>query len=477
MAQWCPNSTEALAVQRRGAVYNLAIPNAISNVVPSIISNSLRRGLPSAAGFRVVARIWCVTLAVAMAAQGIGWSAPEQQLARRIAAVTGTGTIALIFENRSSLGKRDSEVIQNGLRSALEGVGIRFARSEQVISGQTASVSTAVRVSLSENAASYVWVAEIRQSAGEPVVVMVSVPRPESSISSRESVPLSLRKISLWTQDDAILDVAVLEENATPSRIAVLDAEKITLYRLQAGKWQLEQTLGIVHARPWPRDLRGRLIPAKDHLLDVYLPGVICRSVGGAPVALTCREADDPWPLVPAALGGSFSTLPSAGPTSAAIAPVGAFYASTRNFFTGALTAGVGKFTTVPKFYSAAVLPRDKSTLWLFAATDGRVHMVDGMSDQASRLDWGSDLASVKTACGSGWQVLATSSEETNGDSVRAYEFPDRDAVAVSAAIDFAGGVITALWTEAKADTAIAVVRNRETGSYEAFRLAVTCSQ
>jgi hypothetical protein len=141
------------------------------------------------------------------------------------------------------------------------------------------------------------------------------------------------------------------------------------------------------------------------------------------------------------------------------------------------LTAAVGKFTTVPKFYSAALLPRDKYTLWLFAATDGHVHMVDGVSDQVTRLNWGSDLASVKTQCGAGWQVLTTSSETASGDAVRAYEFPDRDPVEVSAAVDFAGGVITALWTEAKADTAIAVVRNRETGSYEAFRLAVTCSQ
>ena len=113
------------------------------------------------------------------------------------------------------------------------------------------------------------------------------------------------------------------------------------------------------------------------------------------------------------------------------------FYAPTRNFFTGVLTPGVGKFRTVSKFYSAALLPREKYLLWLFAATDGRVHLVDGMSDQVIRLDWGSNLTSVKTSCGAGWQVLATSSQEGTADSVRAYEFPDRDAVAVSAAIDF----------------------------------------
>jgi hypothetical protein len=104
------------------------------------------------------------------------------------------------------------------------------------------------------------------------------------------------------------------------------------------------------------------------------------------------------------------------------------------------------------------------------------VHIIDGVSEQVAKPGWGSDLASVKTSCGAGWQVLATSSGDGNADSVRAYEFPDRDPVAVSAALEFTGA-ITALWTEAKGDTAVAVVRDRETGSYEAFRLALACSQ
>jgi hypothetical protein len=454
----------------REAVYNLAIPN--------VSANSVCRALPLTHILRVVAQlsfVLLVLLGLAIAGRAADWNGPEQQLARKIVAVTGPGAVAITVENRSSLGKRENEVIQNGLRSALEGLGIRFVRAEQA--------AATVAISLSENSASCVWVAEIRQGPGEAVVVMVSAPRPEGSTAVHESVPLSLRKIPLWTQAEPILDVAVLEENITPTHIAVLDAEKVLLYRWQGEKWQQGQALGIVHARPWPRDLRGRLIPARDHLLDVYLPGVICRSATAVPLTLNCRETDDPWPLVPAALsGGTFSAFPGAASSSTAIPPMGAFYAPTRNFFTGALTPGEGKFTTVSKFYSAAFLPRDKYLLWLFAATDGRVHMVDGMGDQAARFAWGSDLTSVKTSCGAGWQVLATgsaaSSEEGTGDSVRAYEFPDRDPVAVSAALDFpGGGIITALWTEAKADTAIAVAKNRETGSYEAFRLAVVCSQ
>jgi hypothetical protein len=448
----------------RGAVYNLGIPN--------VILNSVTRTFRTAPRLRIAVQLFFVLLGLGLAASAADWSAPEQQLVRKIVAVTGPGAVALTVENRSSLGKRENEIIQNGLRSALESLGIRFAKEEQA--------AATVAISLSENVAAYVWVAEIRQGAGEVAVVMVSAPRGQGSATVRDSVPLSLRKIPLWAQEDPILDVAVLEESAAPTHIAVLDSENISLYRMQGGKWQEEQTLGIAHARPWPRDLRGRLIPAKDHLLDVYLPGVICRSTAGVPLTLSCRESDDPWPLVSGTLnGGNLSVFPSAGlgnGASTVVPQMSAFFASTRNFFTGVLTPGVGKFTTVPKFYSAALLPREKYMLWLFAATDGQVHMVDGVNDQAGRFGWGSDLASVKTACGAGWQVLATSSGDATGDSVRAYEFPDRDPVAVSAAIDFSGPV-TALWTEAKGDTSVVTVRDRETGNYEAFRLALACSQ
>ena len=448
----------------RGAVYNSAIPNTFLNLV--------NRAFRSAQIMRGAAYLSCVLLGSGIVAQAADWSGPEQQLARKIVAVTGAGTVALTVENRSSLGQRESEVIQNGLRNALEGAGVRFAKAE--------NSSARVTISLSENAASYVWVAEIGRGEGEAAVVMVSAPRAEGSTAPREAVPLSLRKIPLWTQDDPILDVAVLEQSAAPTRIAVLGAERVTLYQLQMGKWVQEQSLGIMHTRPWPRNLRGRLIPTRDHLLDVYLPGVICRSGGGTPLALNCRETDDPWPLVPAGLSGTVSNFPSAGSSglsnATAIPAVGAFYSSARNFFTGVLTPGVGKFTTVTKFYSAAMLPRGKYVLWLFADTDGHTHFVDGISDESSGLDWGSEVASVKTTCGAGWQVLAASSGDSGGDSVRAYEFPDRDPVGVSPTVDFAGP-LAALWTEARGDTAIAVQRNRETGSYEAFRLAITCSQ
>lgn len=447
----------------RGAVYNSAIPETSQKSVnnafcPAFVVRVLRFALLLGAFGPAVAR-------------AADWSAVEQQLARKIVAVTGPGAVALTVENHSSLGRRDGDIVQNGLRSALEQAGIHLVKAEQS--------AASVAITLSENPTSYVWVAEIHQGAGAASVVMVSVARSGRSSVVHDSMPIALRKTLLWTQDGPMLDLAVLEENGTPARIAVLTPENVSLYRLQSGKWQAEQTLEVSHTRPWPLDLRGRLVPARDHLLDAYLPGVICRTGAGGVVTMSCHDGDDPWPLVPAGGSVNASVFPSAGSTSktsAAIPPLAAFFAPTRNFFTGVLTPAIGKFSTVPKFYSAAFLPREKYTLWLFAATDGKVHLVDGVSDQPSKFEWGSDIAAVRTSCGAGWQVLAADAGERSSDSVRAYEFPDREPVAVSAAADFPGA-ISALWSEARGDTAIGIVKNRESGSYEAYRLELVCSQ
>jgi hypothetical protein len=450
------------AGEMRAAVYNSAIPKVILNTV----NRASRLGF----SFRVVLHSSVLILGVASCAHAADWSVPEQQLARKIVAVAGRGAVALTVENRSSLSKRESDIVSNGLRSALETVGLRLVNPEQAVA--------TVAISLSENPTAYVWVAEVRLRDGKTAVEMVSEARAEGAVSARDSVPLSIRKIPLWTQDERILDVAVLEENAAPTHIAVLGPEDVSLYRLQGSKWQREQLLTVAHAHPWPRNLRGRLIPGKDHLLDAYLPGVICHSTNGMPLTLSCQESDDPWALVAGSLSaGASANFPGFGATTLPVIPqVGAFFSSARNFFTGALAPGVGKFATVPKFYSAAFLPRGKYVLWIFAAVDGQVHIVDGVGEQPARLSWGSDIVSLRTACGSGWQVLATGSGTAGGDSIRAYEFPDRDAVPVSGSTEFAG-IVTALWTEAKGDTAIAVTRHGETGGYEAFRVAMACNQ
>ncbi len=420
---------------QRSAVYN----SLIAEMRPFSPGFS-RRSLPS------LLLLWFFLISASFATD---WLSPEQELARKIAAVTGPGAVALDVVNRSSLDKKDVDEIGRGLRTQLEALGVRTVKPEQA--------AATVKVSLSENLQSYIWLAEIQQGANDFSIVMISNARVDAPAFVVQAAPLSIRKIPLWVQEERILDVAVLEETTAPSHIAVLDPEKVALYRFSNGRWQQEQALSISHARSWPRDMRGRLVLRQDHLLDVYLPGVFCQSSGNVPLSLICRESDDPWPL-------------------SSLFPLAGFFAPTRNFFTGVLSPGIGKQASTAKFYSAAPLPRPTYTLWVFAGIDGQAHLLDGVSEQTARWNWGSDVASVKSSCGSGWQVLATRAGDESGDAVRAYEFPDREPVPVSEPVEFGGGV-TALWTEGKGGTVIAVSRNAETGNYEAFRLAVACSQ
>lgn len=389
--------------------------------------------------------------AVAMATD---WSAPEQHLARKILAVSGPVPVFVTFQNRSSLGRRDSEIVQNGIRSVLETMGVRLSGSDRA--------TATVVISLSENWNSYVWVAQIRRSGNDESVVMVSFPRPKGANTVQDSPPLTLLKIPIWSQAAPILDLAVLEESAAPTRVAVLTPDNLSLYRLQSGKWLEEDALQIAHNKPWPRDIRGRLVAAKDHSLEAYLPGVVCRGTANPPPTLNCAQSAEAWPI--------------GGPNDAGgMATERASFADSRNYFSGELNPPVGKFAVIGRFYSMANLSRDNSVFWLFAETDGQVHLVDGLSDQIVSAAWGSEMAAIKTACGAGRQIVATGGKAA-GDAVRAYELPERDPVGVSAPVEFSG-TITALWTEARGDTAILVTENSSTGNYEAFRLAVSCNR
>jgi hypothetical protein len=374
------------------------------------------------------------------------WRAPEEQLARKIAAATGQGPAALDVVNRSSLRRADVDEIRRGLLTQLAALGVHLVNADQTVA--------TVRITFSENLQSYVWVAEIHRGDNQPFVVMAATPREIRAVEERPASALIIQKTLLWTDDTRILDVALV--NSNPQRMIVLEPESVLLFKFQDGRAQPEQSLPLSHLHPWPRDLRGRLVLRKDHLFDAYLPGVFCRSSAISPVVLNCSDSDDPWPLGTDHFGLS------------------AFFTPSRNFFTGVLSPGIEQQQTVGAFYSLAILPRDK---FLFAAVDGQVHMLDGVTNQTlGGADWGSDIASVQSGCGQGWQVLATGDGEGAVDTVGAFEIEDHETVPVSQPVEFNGG-ITALWAEPDGTGAIAVLQNSETGRYEAYRLSIICGQ
>ena len=141
--------------------------------------------------------------------------------------------------NRSSLSTATTDDIRRNLLTELAVLGVRFVAADQA--------APAVRISFSEDLQSYVWIAEIRQAGSQPAIVMVSLPVSVPRSVEPEAAAMALRKISLWSQADRILDLAVIDGN--PARMLVLDSNGITVYRIQENRWQLEQSLSH---RPLP---------------------------------------------------------------------------------------------------------------------------------------------------------------------------------------------------------------------------------
>jgi hypothetical protein len=375
-------------------------------------------------------------------------------LAHKIAAAAGPGAFALEVTNRSSLDDKSVREVRSALEAQLHVEGVSTAKAEQAMG--------TVEVVLSESLREYVWTAAIMIGSDEKKVALVSLPRSSMGAGTpfAAALPIVLKTTLLFAQEQPMLDVALVEMPGG-SRLLVLNDGRVAIYHHRganpAGSWELETSLSITHSRTFPRDLRGRLLLRRDHLFDVYLPGTFCRSSSVAPLTLACNDTDDPWPL------------------TQDDGTVRAFFAASRNFFTGALSPGIGKVSNVPSFYSAAALSRSNYTLWMLTAVDGSLHLVDGMTDQLIRGGkWGSDLAAVHSSCGTGTQLLASESGDAERDGLRAFEIPDRDPVAASSAVEFDGRIV-ALWPESSGSGAAAIVKRKDTGWYEAYRVSISC--
>ena len=82
----------------------------------------------------------------------------------------------------------------------------------------------------------------------------------------------------------------------------------------------------------------------------------------------------------------------------------------------------------------------------------------------------------IRSGCGTGNQVLTTGpGDYSQPDTVQAFEWQHDTPVAVSEEMNFPGPVLVQSIFEAPSATAI--VRNLQTGNYEAYRLSISCAQ
>uniref|UniRef100_A0A372IMZ1 Uncharacterized protein n=2 Tax=Paracidobacterium acidisoli TaxID=2303751 RepID=A0A372IMZ1_9BACT len=386
-------------------------------------------------------------------------------LARQIAALTGPGLVKLTIRSRSLLTADAVTAIRQLLDRDLRGFGVTPSGSDS---------ATAVRVTLSENNTGGLWVAEVQEGT-EVRVTMVS-----ADAGAVQAIPvaaaISLRRTLLLVHNaEPVLDVLVITPAGDSSRLIVLEPERIVSYVLTAGTWVRDQEFVIGHTRPFPRDMRGRLMAGQQlgdgNLFDAYLPGVACAGQeSNRRLEVVCSDSDDPWPLVESS-GSGLGANTDQGLQQKA------FYNETRNYFTGLLAPGFGM--ELPPFYEAAAIARPGGAALLFDGMDGRVQMMENrrLVPVTGANDWGSDLATVHTGCGSGAQILVSGSGAEATDSVRAYEIPGREAEPVSAPLAMEGPV-TAMWPAGEGagnEGGATVVVHAATG-YEVYRVTALCN-
>jgi hypothetical protein len=320
-------------------------------------------------------------------------------------------------------------------------------------------------------------VAEVVEG-NETRVAMVHV-EPGTAQQIESGSGLTLRKQTVLTAHDPAL--ATLE---TPDGLVAVEPEEIVIYSHTADGWQEQKHFGIGQKRPLPRDPRAVIaaVPGASTAADSFeasLAGIECSGIyqpaqPAGDWTVTCRESDDPWPILGTLAQPSIAQTAAAADANAGSTSIKAFYNAARNYFTGVVTPSLG--VDLPPFYAAALLPRPDGAGFLISTIDGKVQLAEtgGLKPITGTRDWGSDFAALHSGCGAGTQIVASGSGEAATDSIRAYGLPGQEAIPASAPLTM-DGTVTALWSAPDGKSVLAVVRTAS-DQYEVDRVSATCN-
>ncbi|HEX3893501.1 MAG TPA: hypothetical protein VHW46_13070 [Terracidiphilus sp.] len=373
------------------------------------------------------------------------WDQPAVALADQIAGILGPGQAHLTLRNLSSISTDALPVIRTLLEIDLKARGITLSGDEG---------ANTIRVTLSENMNERVWVAEVVEGGTTQVALVEAGPAVQQHAAATSG--LTLRTQVILTSRHPVL--AALE---TPGGWIVLEPDQLVFYLRATDGLHAQSRVDIDTRRSLPRDPRGLLrIDTSQTQLNAWLAGTQCAgptapSQPPGDWGVSCQSSDDPWPVFQDSTAS-------------------AFYNSARNYFTGVVTPSVG--ADLPAFYSAAAIPRAAGGAALVVASvDGKVLLLENntLKAIAGTRDWGSDVVVLRSGCGSGAQIIASSSGDA-ADSLRAYELPALEALPASAPLEISG-TVTALWAAADSRSVLAVVQ-RAPNQYEVDRVSALCN-
>jgi hypothetical protein len=400
------------------------------------------------------------------------WEQPAANLAGQIAEILGPGQARLTIRNLSTISNDEIPGIRRLLEQDLRTHGVLASGAES---------ANAIRVTLSEDWLDGLWVAEVVEG-NETRVAMVGVGLVRKINSGDAQEQITLRRATLWSAGKVVPfhlptfhSPRILAAVDTNSGLVVLNQDEISIYARGFSGFDWEKEFKVPWRLPLNREPRGILLLADDgNGFTAFGPGLECmgsfsprndNSGKYGDWSINCHESDDPWPIMQSeTAGGSLKV----------------FYNAARNYFTGVVSPSLG--VDLPPFYTAALLPRPSTeAALLIGGIDGKVQLAENgaLKPVSGARDWGSDFAVLHSSCGTGTQIIASSSGEAVSDSLRAYELPAQEAVPVSAALAV-DGTVTALWTAPDGKSIFAVVRKTAnpgaTDQYEVDRVTATCN-
>ena len=394
------------------------------------------------------------------------WDDAVATLAKKIKDAMGASrTLALEFQNISSISEADAGAIRIRLAADLTRHDLRLLPESEVKADET---PTTVRVTLSENPSERIWVGEIEQG-GQTQVVMVRVDKEVNLNSGLIPAPV-LQKRIIFRQDGPILDFDVTELFPNSSLKMdvreILTPQGVVRYQFQGNKIQT----ALQNSQPQnllldmdpnrttvrgSRDLRGRLVHDAKGGIRYFIGGVVCAATPG----LYCGEnSEQGWPIAPIEQGWT------------------AQYDSGRNYFkAGGLWDGE-IMEKLPDFYSVGKFDYDHGSLLVLTELDGKARAYDGLNLSATYSGWGDDIVSLGQGCDYHFQALVTGTGDwTQPDYLQLYELDRDHATPLGQPLEFSGP-ITALWPSDDGKSAHVVSRDLATGEYEASIVTVVCN-
>jgi len=409
-----------------------------------------------------------VLLAGAAHAASTPWDKPAADLAARIAEILGPGPVAFSLRNFSAISNDRLPVIRQTLEDDLKANGITFTSSEG---------ANTVAVTLSENPAGGLWVAEIGEGNDTRVVMVTAGSAPTPDDPTRQKIKLH-REVIARESDLQWKDVPagtnspsqILAASMAGDSLVVLTTERVAVFSKTAQGWAEKAEAELSALRAGSRDPRGAVIPSADGAaFTAFAPGVACSGASTsativAPQTWTiqCHRSDDPWPLFQSGQDGWTR----------------AFYNPGRDYFTGVVSPSLG--AEWPPFYDAGLFPgRPAGAAVLMVATDGKVELAENgrLQPVAGTRDWGSDFAVIASMCGAPAHVIVSSSGDGAGDSLRAFAVPALEAVPVSEPL-LLNGAPMAMATAPDGKSAWMIVRKAKQGrgwDYEVDRVSEAC--